>query len=65
MKKGINLNKELLNLRRLMEEGKIKFYKDMAEDLRKVMVKSDGTIVEETVSGRIKEVLLELRGKGE
>lgn len=57
--------KELENLKRLGEEGKIKFYKDMAPELRKVMARKDGTIVEETISPKLKELLLEIRGKGE
>lgn len=65
MEKKMNWDKELLNLKKLMEGGKIKLYKDMAEDLRKVMVRQDGTIVKETISGKLKELLLEIRGKGE
>jgi len=42
----MDLDKELSNLKKLMEEGKIKLYEDMAPDLKKVMVRSDGTIVE-------------------
>lgn len=57
--------KELQKLKRLGEEGKIKLYKDMAPELRKVMVRKDGTIVEETISPKLKELLLEIRGKGE
>jgi len=58
-------NKELQNLRKMMEEGKIKLYKDIASDLKKVMMRLDGTVVEETVSSKLKELLLEIRGKGE
>ena len=65
MKKGVNFQKELYNLKKLMEEGKIKLYEDIADDLRKVMARSDGMIVEETVSSKLKELLLEIRGKGE
>ena len=65
MKKGIDLNKELLKLRKLMEGGKIKLYEDMAPELKKVIMRSDGTVVKETVSGKLRELLLEIRRKGE
>lgn len=65
MKNRVDFNKELFNLKKLMENGKIKLYEDIANDLRKVMARSDGTIVEETVSSKLKELLLEIRGKGE
>jgi len=61
----MNWDKELSNLKKLMEGGKIKLYEDMADDLRKVMIRQDGTIVKETISGKLKELLLEIRGKGE
>lgn len=61
----VDYQKELYNLKKLGEEGRIKLYEDMAEDLRMVMARSDGTIVEETVSSKLKELLLEIRGKGE
>lgn len=61
----INWTEEIEKLRKLMEEGKIQFYKDFAPELRKVMQRKDGTISEETISPRLKEVLLQLRGKGE
>ena len=57
--------KEINNLKKLAEEGKIKLYKDMAPELRKVMARSDGSVVEETISPKLKELLLEIRGKGE
>jgi len=65
MKEKVDYQKELYNLKKLMEEGRIRLYKNIAGDLRKVMARSDGTIVEETVSGKLKELLLEIRGKGE
>ena len=65
MKKNMDLNKELLHLKKLMENGKIKLYEDMAPELRKVMMRKDGTLVEDTVSPKLKELLLEIRGKGE
>lgn len=64
----MDLSKELSKLKKLMEDGKIQFYKDdneTADDLRKVMMEQDGTVVEETVSPRLKEILLDLRGRGE
>ena len=61
----MNWEKELHKLKKLMEEGKIKFYKDFAPELRKVMMRPDGSVVEETMSPKLKEVLLEIRGKGE
>lgn len=65
MIKDINWEKELTKLKKLMEEDKIKFYQDFAPELRKVMQRQNGTVVEETISPRLKEVLLQLRGKGE
>lgn len=61
----VDFQKELYNLKKLGEGGKIRLHKDMADDLRKVMARPDGTIVEETVSTNLKELLLEIRGKGE
>lgn len=56
-----DLNKELLHLRKLMEEGKIKLLQEMAEPLRKIMKNPDGTVVEETVDGSIRALLLAIR----
>lgn len=59
-------DKEIKNLKKLAEEGKIKLYKDMAPELRKVMVSQiTGKIKEDTISPKLKELLLAIRGKGE
>ena len=58
-------DKEIKNLKKLAEDGRIKLYKDMAPELRKVMVRADGSIVEETISPKLKELLLAIRRKGE
>jgi len=63
--KNIDWSKEIKNLKKLMEGGKIKLYKDMAPDLRKVMIRPDSTIVEETISSKLRKLLLEIKGKGE
>jgi hypothetical protein len=66
MGSNIDWTEELLKLKKLMEEGKISFDKDFAPELKKVMFdKITGTTKEETISPRLKEVILELRGKGE
>ncbi len=58
--------RELENLKKLMENGKIKLYKDIAPDLRKVMIDNiTGKIKEDTISPKLKELLLEIRGRGE
>ncbi len=57
----MDLNKELSNLKKLMEEDKIIFSKDIAEPLRKVMQRPDGTVVEETVDKGIRAVLLAIK----
>lgn len=61
----INWDEELRNLRKLGEEGRIKLHTDMAPELRNVMMKKDGTVVEETISPKLKELILEIRGRGE
>lgn len=58
-------DKEIKNLKKLAEDGRIKLYKDMAPELRKVMARADGSIVEETISPKLKELLLAIRRKGE
>jgi hypothetical protein len=57
----MDLNKELLHLRKLMEEGRITLLKSMAEPLRNVKQNSDGTVVESSVSGSIRALLLAIR----
>lgn len=57
----MDLNKELLHLRKLMEEGKIKLLSSMAEPLRNIMKNSDGTVVEDTVSGSVRALLLAIK----
>ena len=59
-------DKEIKHLKELMENDKIKLYEDMAPELRKVMVnKTTGKIEEKTISPKLKELLLEIRNKGE
>ncbi len=65
MKKDVNWTTEIHNLKKLMEDGKIKLYKDMAPELRKVLGTSDGKVLEDTISPKLKELLLEIRGSGE
>ncbi len=57
----MNLNKELLHLKKLMKEGRITLLESMTEPLRNVMQNSDGTVVEDTVSGSIRALLLAIR----
>ena len=57
----MDLNKELLHLRKLMEEGKIKLLKSMAEPLRNIKKGPDGTVVEDTVSGSVRALLLAIK----
>ena len=65
-KMKVNWDKEAKNLKKLMEEGKIKLYKDMAPELRKVMFnKNTGKVEEETISPKLRELLLAIRNKGE
>jgi len=52
-----DLQKELMNLKRMMEEGKLDLLPDMAEDLRAIKERVDGTVVEETVSPNVKTLL--------
>jgi hypothetical protein len=44
-----------------MEDGKIHLLKEMAEPLRKVLTKSDGTVVEGTVGGKVRALLLAIK----
>jgi len=57
----MDLNKELLHLRKLMEEGKIKLLTSMAEPLRNIKRNPDGTVVEDTVSGSVRALLLAIK----
>jgi hypothetical protein len=57
----MDLNKELLHLKKLMEEGRITLLKSMAEPLRNVKQNPDGTVVEDSVSGSIRALLLAIR----
>ncbi|GEM_PF-6860762 len=59
-------DKEAKKLKKLMEEGEIKLYTDMAPELRKVMFNErTGEVDEKTISPKLKELLLEIRNKGE
>ena len=44
-----------------MEEGKIKLLQDMAPSLRKIHKTSDGRVMEETVDGRVRALLLAIK----
>ncbi len=57
----MNLNKELQNLKKLMEEGKINLLEEMTEPLRKIMKNPDGSVVEETVDSRVRALLLAIK----
>jgi len=58
----MDLNKELLHLKKLMEEGKIKLLSSMAEPLRNIKKNPDGTVVEDTVSESVRALLLAIKG---
>jgi hypothetical protein len=58
--KKLDLNDGLRKLKSLMEQGKIKLLKEMAPDLRKIMKYPDGTVKEDTVSSRVRALLLAL-----
>ena len=57
----MDLSKELLHLRKLMEGRKIKLLTNMTEPLRAIKEKPDGTVVESTVDGNVKALLLAIR----
>jgi hypothetical protein len=57
----MDLNKELLHLKELMEAGRIKLLKEMEEPLKNIKKNSDGTVVEETVSGSVRALLLAIK----
>jgi len=63
----IDWNKEMQNLKKLMEEGKIKLLKDknLIEDFKKVMQKPDGSVVEETIPSSIRALILSIKAKKE
>lgn len=66
MEERVDWKKEIINLKKLMEQGKINLYEDMAPELRKVMFDNlNGYVKEETISPKLKEMLLEIRNKGE
>jgi len=57
----MDLNKELQHLKKLMEEGKIKLLEEMAPSLRKVKVDIEGNIIEESVDGSVRALLLAIK----
>jgi len=63
----MDLNKSLQNLKKLMEEGKIKLLNDdnLKKSLKNVKVRHDGSVVESSVDGTIRALLLALKGAKE
>lgn len=59
-------DKAMKELRKLGEEGKLQLPEDIAPELRKVLFNErTGKIEERTISPKLKEFLLEMRGRGE
>lgn len=57
---SIFYDEALKNLKKMMEEGEIKLLNDtgLKKSLRRVKIKSDGSIIKSTVDGRIRALLL-------
>jgi len=60
--KELNLNEEMQKLKQLMIAGKIKIPKEMGLELLKVKAHIDGNVIPETVSSKVRSLLLALYG---
>jgi hypothetical protein len=57
----MDLNKEILRLKRLMEDGKISLLPSMADSLKNVRKNPNGTVVEDTVDASVRALLLAIK----